>query len=171
MRQAMRRSQRLSEKMSQLKKSKETKRMVEEWKLPVLVMEKVFFYLDWKSLRGQLCWSAKGGTRLMGILHFLFHFVISYSNGWKDNLFRVFRVSSFKLSEVTENQTNRQVYNKSGRPPPSHHVLRNIWAAPNANREDWSKDEEEDEFVTEKENVYRFLKNPGYLDPNFGSFF
>ena len=51
MRQAMRRSQRLSEKMSQLKKSKETKRMVEEWKLPVLVMEKVFSYLDWKSLR------------------------------------------------------------------------------------------------------------------------
>ena len=42
----------------------------------------------------------------MGILHFLFHFVISYSNGWKDNLFRVFRVS---LSEATENQTNRQV--------------------------------------------------------------
>ena len=54
----------------------------------------------------------------MGILHFLFHFVISYSNRWKDNLFRVFRVSSFKLSEATENQTNRQVYNKSGRPPP-----------------------------------------------------
>ena len=47
----MRRSQRLSEKMSQLKKSKETKRMVEEWKLPVLVMEKVFSCLDWKSLR------------------------------------------------------------------------------------------------------------------------
>ena len=47
----MHRSQRLSEEMSQLKKSEETKRMVEEWKLPVLVMEKVFFYLDWKSLR------------------------------------------------------------------------------------------------------------------------
>ena len=168
MRQAMRRSQRLSEKMSQLKKSKETKRMVEEWKLPVLVMEKVFSYLDWKSLRGQLCWSAKGGTRLMGILHFLFHFVISYSNGWKDNLFRVFRVS---LSEATENQTNRKVYNKSGRPPPSHHVLRNIWAAPNANREDWSKDEEEDEFVTEKENVYRFFEKSRILGSEFWQFF
>ena len=41
MREAMRRIQRLSEKMSQVKKSKETKKMVEEWKLPVLVMAKV----------------------------------------------------------------------------------------------------------------------------------
>ena len=104
----------------------------------------------------------------MGILHFLFHFVISYSNGWKDNLFRVFRVS---LSEATENQTNRKVYNKSGRPPPSHHVLRNIWAAPNANREDWSKDEEEDEFVTEKENVYRFFEKSRILGSEFWQFF
>ena len=85
MRQAMRRIQRLSEKMSQVKKSKATKKMVEEWKLPVLVMEKVFSYLDWKSLRTTMLvckrWSV--GT---GILHFLFHFVISYSNRLEDIL-------------------------------------------------------------------------------------
>ena len=57
--------------------------MVEEWKLPVLVMEKVFSYLDWKSLRTAMLvckrWHEVDG-------HFLFHFVISYSNGWEDNL-------------------------------------------------------------------------------------
>ena len=56
-------------------------------------------------------------------------------------------------------------------PPPSYHVLRNIWAAPNANREDWSKDEEEDEFVTEKENVYRFFEKSRMLGSEFWQLF
>ena len=52
----------------------------------------------------------------MGILHFLFHFVISYSNGWKDNLFRVFRVS---LSEATETRPiDKYIINREDPPPP-----------------------------------------------------